>query len=80
MIIGYHASHEQFAPHELLSFIKLAEQAGFNAVKLGLDLAQKQEIAELQEDVTPEGVLDTIDKISGGANGRSEGRGPEGNV
>ncbi|EKJ95033.1 dehydrogenase/flavin-dependent oxidoreductase protein [Bradyrhizobium lupini HPC(L)] len=32
MIIGYHASHEQFAPHELLSFIKLAEQAGFNAV------------------------------------------------
>lgn len=50
------------------------------AEKLGLDLAQKQEIAELQEDVTPEGVLDTIDKISGGANGRSEGRGPEGNV
>lgn len=50
------------------------------AEKLSLDLAQKQEIAELQEDVTPEGVLDTIEKISGGEDGRSEGRGPLGNV
>lgn len=32
MIIGYHASHEQFAPAELLSFVKQAERAGFDAV------------------------------------------------
>jgi len=50
------------------------------AEKLGLDLAQKQEIAELQEDVTPKGVLDTIEKISGGEDGRSEARGPLANV
>lgn len=30
--IGYHASHEQFAPSELLKFVILAEQAGFKAV------------------------------------------------
>jgi coenzyme F420-dependent glucose-6-phosphate dehydrogenase len=28
--IGYHASHEQFAPSELLELVKLAEQAGFD--------------------------------------------------
>lgn len=28
--ISYHASHEQFAPGELLRYIKLAEKAGFN--------------------------------------------------
>src|SRR5687768_10449511 len=27
---GYHASHEQFAPSELLSCVQLAEQAGFD--------------------------------------------------
>jgi coenzyme F420-dependent glucose-6-phosphate dehydrogenase len=27
--IGYHASHEQFAPSKLLEYIQLAEQAGF---------------------------------------------------
>lgn len=32
MIIGYHASHEQFAPSELLEFVRAAERAGFNAV------------------------------------------------
>lgn len=32
MIIGYHASHEQFAPSELLRFVKAAEDAGFHAV------------------------------------------------
>jgi len=32
MIIGYHASHEQFAPTELLSFVQAAERAGFQAV------------------------------------------------
>ena len=31
--IGYHASHEQFAPSELLSWFKLAEQAGFDCGK-----------------------------------------------
>lgn len=30
--IGYHASHEQFKPGELLRYVQLAEQAGFKAV------------------------------------------------
>lgn len=30
--IGYHASHEQFKPGELLRYVQLAEQAGFRAV------------------------------------------------
>lgn len=29
--IGYHASHEQFAPRELLDLVQLAERAGFDA-------------------------------------------------
>lgn len=29
--IGYHASHEQFAPHELLRYVIAAEDAGFTA-------------------------------------------------
>jgi coenzyme F420-dependent glucose-6-phosphate dehydrogenase len=29
--IGYHASHEQFAPGELLRYVQAAEQAGFGA-------------------------------------------------
>jgi len=32
VIIGYHASHEQFAPSELLGFVQAAERAGFQAV------------------------------------------------
>jgi coenzyme F420-dependent glucose-6-phosphate dehydrogenase len=28
--IGYHASHEQFSPSELLRYVQLAEQAGFS--------------------------------------------------
>jgi coenzyme F420-dependent glucose-6-phosphate dehydrogenase len=31
--IGYHASHEQFAPDELLVFVQAAERAGFKAAK-----------------------------------------------
>jgi probable non-F420 flavinoid oxidoreductase len=30
-LIGYHASHEQFKPSELLEYVQLAEQAGFTA-------------------------------------------------
>jgi len=30
--IGYHASHEQFPPSELLSYVRAAEAAGFEAV------------------------------------------------
>ena len=30
-LIGYHASHEQFPPSELLEYVQLAEQAGFTA-------------------------------------------------
>jgi probable non-F420 flavinoid oxidoreductase len=30
--IGYHASHEQFSPGELVEYAKLAEEAGFSAV------------------------------------------------
>jgi probable non-F420 flavinoid oxidoreductase len=32
-LIGYHASHEQFAPSELLQLVKLAETAGFQCAK-----------------------------------------------
>lgn len=31
--IGYHASHEQFAPSRLLRLVRLAEEAGFDAAK-----------------------------------------------
>jgi alkanesulfonate monooxygenase SsuD/methylene tetrahydromethanopterin reductase-like flavin-dependent oxidoreductase (luciferase family) len=31
--LSYHASHEQFAPKELLRLVTLAEQAGFAAAK-----------------------------------------------
>lgn len=31
-LIGYHASHEQFRPSELLTWVKLAEQNGFEAI------------------------------------------------
>lgn len=31
--IGYHASHEQFGPADLLRLVRLAEQAGFGAAK-----------------------------------------------
>lgn len=30
--IGYHASHEQFSPSELLGYVRRAEEAGFAAV------------------------------------------------
>jgi coenzyme F420-dependent glucose-6-phosphate dehydrogenase len=33
VLIGYHASHEQFAPSALLSFAQMAEQAGFDTIK-----------------------------------------------
>jgi coenzyme F420-dependent glucose-6-phosphate dehydrogenase len=32
MQIGYHASHEQFTPSDLLTLVKLAEDAGFEAI------------------------------------------------
>src|SRR5215216_5611370 len=32
-LIGYHASHEQFAPSALRDLVVLAEQAGFHAAK-----------------------------------------------
>ncbi|MET3858687.1 TIGR03885 family FMN-dependent LLM class oxidoreductase [Rhizobium sp. OAE497] len=32
MLIGYHASHEQFSPSELLEYVQAAERAGFQAV------------------------------------------------
>lgn len=31
-LIGYHASHEQFSPSDLLNFAKLAERYGFQAI------------------------------------------------
>jgi coenzyme F420-dependent glucose-6-phosphate dehydrogenase len=31
--IGYHASHEQFPPSELLGLVRIAEEAGFDAAK-----------------------------------------------
>lgn len=32
MQIAYHASHEQFSPSQLLRYVQLAEQAGFDAI------------------------------------------------
>nr|WP_017996819.1 LLM class flavin-dependent oxidoreductase [Rhizobium leguminosarum] len=32
MLIGYHASHEQFSPRQLLERVQAAEGAGFQAV------------------------------------------------
>ena len=32
-IFGYHASHEQFPPSELLGLVRIAEEAGFDAAK-----------------------------------------------
>lgn len=32
-LIGYHASHEQFAPSELLKLVRFAEEAGFQCAK-----------------------------------------------
>jgi len=32
-LVGYHASHEQFAPSELLGLVREAEQAGFACAK-----------------------------------------------
>ena len=31
--IGYHASHEQFPPSDLLRWVREAERAGFTAAK-----------------------------------------------
>jgi alkanesulfonate monooxygenase SsuD/methylene tetrahydromethanopterin reductase-like flavin-dependent oxidoreductase (luciferase family) len=31
MLIGYHTSHEQFPPSELLKYVQMAERAGFTA-------------------------------------------------
>ncbi|MEV8337551.1 TIGR03885 family FMN-dependent LLM class oxidoreductase [Leucobacter sp. NPDC077196] len=39
VVIGYHASHEQHAPRELLTAVRLAEQAGFNAAMCSDHLA-----------------------------------------
>jgi probable non-F420 flavinoid oxidoreductase len=32
MLIGYHASHEQYAPSDLLTFVRAAEVSGFQAI------------------------------------------------
>jgi coenzyme F420-dependent glucose-6-phosphate dehydrogenase len=32
MLLGYHASHEQFTSSELLEYVQAAERAGFQAV------------------------------------------------
>jgi probable non-F420 flavinoid oxidoreductase len=39
MLIGYHASHEQFSPSELLQYVQAAERAGFQAVMTSDHLA-----------------------------------------
>ncbi|CAN7621849.1 TIGR03885 family FMN-dependent LLM class oxidoreductase [Neorhizobium sp. LjRoot104] len=39
MLIGYHASHEQFSPSELLEYVQAAERAGFQAVMTSDHLA-----------------------------------------
>ncbi|NLS06349.1 DUF1003 domain-containing protein [Rhizobium sp. P32RR-XVIII] len=49
------------AEHEATQLLTIVSAI---AEKLDVDLDQKEEIAELQEDVTPEQVLDTMEKIS----------------
>lgn len=39
MLIGYHASHEQFSPSELLDYVQAAERAGFQAIMTSDHLA-----------------------------------------
>lgn len=39
MLIGYHASHEQFSPRQLLDYVQAAERAGFQAVMTSDHLA-----------------------------------------
>lgn len=39
MLIGYHASHEQFSPSQLLEYVQAAEGAGFQAVMTSDHLA-----------------------------------------
>jgi coenzyme F420-dependent glucose-6-phosphate dehydrogenase len=39
MLIGYHASHEQFSPSELLEYVQTAERAGFQAIMTSDHLA-----------------------------------------
>jgi coenzyme F420-dependent glucose-6-phosphate dehydrogenase len=39
MLIGYHASHEQFSPSELLEYVQAAERAGFQVVMTSDHLA-----------------------------------------
>jgi coenzyme F420-dependent glucose-6-phosphate dehydrogenase len=39
MLIGYHASHEQFAPSQLLDYVQAAERAGFQAIMTSDHLA-----------------------------------------
>lgn len=39
MLIGYHASHEQFSPGQLLDYVQAAERAGFQAIMTSDHLA-----------------------------------------
>lgn len=39
MLIGYHASHEQFSPSQLLDYVQAAERAGFQAIMTSDHLA-----------------------------------------
>lgn len=39
MLIGYHASHEQFSPSQLLDYVQAAERAGFQAIMTSNHLA-----------------------------------------
>jgi coenzyme F420-dependent glucose-6-phosphate dehydrogenase len=39
MLIGYHASHEQFSPSQLLAYVQAAERAGFQAIMTSDHLA-----------------------------------------
>lgn len=53
--------HISLAEHEATQLLAIVSAI---AEKLDVDLDQKEEIAELQEDVTPEQVLDIMAKIS----------------
>ena len=53
--IGYHCSHEQFRPSELVRFAQRAEQAGFTQVLLhNVNRSQEQFIDAFGERVLPQ--------------------------
>ena len=52
---GFHASHELFAPGDLLQWVRRAERAGFTAAMMAKDLRLAQDAAQNVDAPTPMG-------------------------